>query len=101
MKKIYSVLGFLMLMSLALSAQTKIYAPTLKAPENGKINQMPDVVLDWQAVTGITLDITYEAQLASNIDFNDAVTFPRTDLTSVQTTDLIFGRQYFWRVRAF
>jgi len=101
MKKIYSVLGFLMLMSLALSAQTKIYAPTLKAPENGKINQMPDVVLDWQAVTGITLDITYEAQLASNIDFSDAVTFPQTDLTSVQTSDLIFGQHYYWRVRAF
>jgi hypothetical protein len=101
MKKIYSILSLLMLISIALSAQTKIYAPTLKSPDNGKLNQMPDVVIDWLAVTGITLDITYEAQLATQTDFSDAVTFPRTELTSVQTTDLTFGETYFWRVRAF
>lgn len=101
MKKIYSVLSLLLVMSIALSAQTRIYAPTLKAPENGKINQMPNVTLDWLAVTGISLDITYEAQLATSSDFSNAVTYPRSEFTSVQTTDLLFGQKYYWRVRAF
>lgn len=101
MKKIYSILSLFLLISLTMSAQTRIYAPTLNAPENESRSQMPDVVLDWLAVTGITLDITYEAQLAVTPDFSDAVTFPRTDLTSVQTSDLTFGAFYYWRVRAF
>ncbi|MFA5419073.1 MAG: YCF48-related protein, partial [Bacteroidales bacterium] len=101
MKKIYSVFSLLMILTVSLSAQTKIYAPTLKLPVNGDSNQMPDVALDWQAVTGVTLDITYEAQLATTNDFSDAVTFPRTDVTAVQTSNLIFGQRYFWRVRAF
>ncbi|MDP2722266.1 MAG: T9SS type A sorting domain-containing protein [Bacteroidales bacterium] len=101
MKKIYSVFSLLMILAVSLSAQTRIYAPTLKLPVNGDVKQMPDVFLDWLAVTGITLDITYEAQLATTNDFSDPVTYPRTDVTSVQTSDLIFGNQYFWRVRAF
>jgi len=101
MKKIYSILSLLLVMSLALSAQTKIYAPTLKAPANEENGQMPNVMLDWLAVTGITLDITYEAQLATTPDFADPITFPRTQFTSEQMSELQFGTLYFWRVRAF
>ena len=90
-----------MLMVVTASAQTKIYAPTLNSPEDEKVSQMPDVELDWLAVTGITLDITYEAQLATMADFSDAVTYPRTEVTSVQTSDLLFGQTYYWRVRAY
>lgn len=101
MKKIYYLLCLFMLIAVTMSAQTRIYAPTLNAPVNESRGNAPDVVLDWLAVTGITLDITYEAQLSLTPDFTDAITFPRTDLTSVQTTDLTFGALYFWRVRAF
>jgi len=101
MKKIYSILSLLLVMSFALSAQTKIYAPTLLSPANEENGMMPDVVLDWLAVTGITLDITYEAQLSTTSDFVDAITFPRTEFTSEQMSELKFGTLYFWRVRAF
>jgi len=102
MKNIYSIFSlFLLLISISVVGQTKIYAPNLRAPENFKNNQMPDVVLDWDAVTGITLNITYEVQLAVNPDFTDAVTFSRTDVTAITMSDLLFGGTYFWRVRAF
>jgi len=102
MKNIYSIFSmFLLLISVSVIGQTKIYAPNLRAPENFETNQMPDVLLDWDAVTGITLDITYEAQLANNPDFTDAVTFDRTDVTALSMSDLLFGGTYYWRVRAY
>ena len=102
MKNIYSILSlFLLLISISVLGQTKIYAPNLSAPENMETNQMPDVILDWEAVTGITLDITYELQLANNYEFTDAYTFPRTSVTATSMSNLIFGANYFWRVRAY
>lgn len=102
MKNIYSILSlFLLLFSISVFGQSDIYAPNLRAPENSEIDQMPDVILDWDAVTGITLDITYEAQLATNPEFTDAVTFPRTDVTAETMSNLQFGGVYYWRVRAY
>jgi len=66
-----------------------------------EIDQVPDAMLDWDAVTGITLDITYEAQLATNPEFSDAVTFPRTDVTAQTMSSLLFGGTYYWHVKAF
>jgi hypothetical protein len=102
MKNIYSILIlFLLLFSISVFGQSKIYAPNLRAPENMEIDQVPDAMLDWDAVTGITLDITYEAQLATNPEFSDAVTFPRTDVTAQTMSSLLFGGTYYWHVRAF
>lgn len=102
MKNIYSILSlFLLLFSISVFGQSDIYAPNLRAPENSEIGQMPDVVLDWDAVTGITLNITYEAQIATNPEFTDAVTFPRTEVTAETMSNLHFGGTYFWRVRAY
>lgn len=102
MKNTYSILSlFFILFSISVFGQSKIYAPTLRAPEDTADEQAPNAVLDWDAVTGITLDITYEVQLATDADFTDAVTFPRTELSSETMADLFFGGNYFWRVRAY
>ncbi len=102
MKNIYSILSLcLVLVSVSVFGQSKIYAPTLNAPENLEVAQMPDVLLDWNAVTGVAIVIEYELQLANNLDFTDAITFDKTDLTAMSMTDLMFGGVYYWRVRAY
>jgi len=102
MKNVYSILSFILLfISVSVIGQTKIYAPSLRAPENISIGQMPDVVLDWDAVTGVSIEILYELQLANNPEFVDAVTFAKTNVTAEVMSDLLFGNKYYWRVRAF
>ena len=102
MKNIYSILSlFLVLMTVSVFGQSKIYAPSLSAPENMETVQMPDVLLDWNAVTGVALEIMYELQLADNMEFTGAVTFNKTDLTAMSMMDLVFGHTYYWRVRAY
>jgi len=95
-----STLLFL-LFSTTLLAEVNIYPPNLRAPENGEGGQAPDITIDWDAVTGETLNITYELQLSTNADFSDAVVFDRTQVTAIQMSDLLFGQTYFWRVKAF
>ncbi len=102
MRKIYSFITLLiLLLSVSLSGQDRIYAPELRAPEDGQTNQYPNVLLDWDAVTGQTNDITYEVQVATKMDFSDAITLDRTRLTAIQTEDLPFGQKFYWRVMAF
>lgn len=102
MKNIYTItISLLLLLSLSVFGQTKIYAPTLNEPENGDVGQSPDVLLNWNAVTGNELEILYEAQLSATEDFADPISFPLTDLTSYQMSELLFGELYFWRVRAY
>ena len=70
-------------------------------PENMAVEQMPNALLDWDAVTGISPVIEYEVQIANNPDFTDAVTFDRTEFTAIEMTDLIFGNTYYWHVKAY
>lgn len=100
MKNIYSFV-ILFLFSISLFGQSRIYPPNLNSPENGDDGQTPDVLLNWQAVTGGSIDITYELQLSQNPDMSEAVTFPRTDVTALNMSNLSFGEVYFWHVRAF
>ncbi|MBU1370002.1 MAG: T9SS type A sorting domain-containing protein [Bacteroidetes bacterium] len=100
MKRFLSVLTILLLIGFHASAQLRIYTPTMKAPENGEIGQMPNALLDWDAVTGQGTEILYEVQLAQEEDFSDAVTFPQTNVTALRTSELFFSETYFWRVRA-
>ncbi len=102
MKNIYSIISlFLLLFSISVFGQSKIYAPNLTAPENLEVEQMPDALLDWDAVTGGSVEISYEVQIATNPEFTDAVTFPRTAVTAETMSYLQFGGTYYWRVRAF
>jgi hypothetical protein len=101
MKKLLSTLLFLFVIAIiSLSAQNKVYAPTLVEPENGDDGQMPDVILDWTAVGGSGGLVEYQVQL----DITDAFTSPVADetieFTGYQTALLLFGQEYFWRVRA-
>jgi len=81
-----------------LAAQTDILPPQLVKPLNEEQNQMPDVVLDWYAVSGIG-EIIYTLHLDVDESFSDPVAF-ETNFTSVQMTNLLFGQVYFWRVKA-
>ncbi|MCB2209197.1 MAG: T9SS type A sorting domain-containing protein [Bacteroidetes bacterium] len=102
MKNIYTLtIALLLLFSLSGYGQARIYAPTLNEPENGDIEQVPDVLLNWSAVTGNSLVIMYELQLSNTEDFSSPITFPQTDVTSYAMSNLLFGQQYFWRVRAY
>ncbi|MDG1135514.1 MAG: T9SS type A sorting domain-containing protein [Bacteroidales bacterium] len=102
MKNIYSILSLsLVLISVSVFGQSKIYAPNLRSPENMEIDQMPNVLLDWDAVTGVSPVILYELQLDDNMDFTNPFTFNPTDLTALSMSGLLFGGDYFWRVRAY
>ncbi len=102
MKNIYSILSlFLVILTVSVFGQSRIYAPTLNAPEDLAVGQMPDVKLDWNAVTGSGLEILYGAELADNPEFTDAEVFEPTNVTAISMTDLEFGKTYYWRVRAF
>jgi photosystem II stability/assembly factor-like uncharacterized protein len=100
MKNIYLVLALISWFSASLSAQTRIYTPALRAPANNATGQMPNALLDWDAVTGQGFVITYEVQLARNADFSDAITFPPVTVTALETSQLLFNQVYYWRVRA-
>lgn len=77
--------------------QLDIYAPALKAPANNAVEQIPNVLLDWDAVTG---GMNYKVQLdTSNIFSNPTVL--ATNNTAIQTQDLLFGAMYYWRVKAY
>jgi photosystem II stability/assembly factor-like uncharacterized protein len=86
---------------LSVTAQVRIYIPELSLPENNAVDQMPDVVLDWNAVTGgNTGVIKYDIQLDTDPAFGSPQTFQTELLTAVKTSELFFGETYFWRVRA-
>lgn len=97
MKKINLLLLFVLL-SVFSFAQVDVYSPALKSPENNAENQMPNAVLDWNAVSG-SLSINYEAQIDTDSLFSNPVIFD-TELSSVENQFLTFNQKYFWRVRA-
>lgn len=102
MRNIYSIITLLILFfSGSIIGQERIFAPDLRAPEDGQTHQYPNVLLDWDAVTGQTTQITYEVQIATKEDFSDATTFAKTPVTALQMADLPFGQNYYWRVKAF
>lgn len=101
MKKLLSTLLFLFVIAiLSLSAQNRIYPPNLVSPDNGDDDQMPDVVLNWAAVSGSGGIVSYQIQ----VDVTDAFTSPfideTTEFTGFQMNQLLFGQEYFWRVKA-
>ncbi|MBW6460873.1 MAG: T9SS type A sorting domain-containing protein [Bacteroidales bacterium] len=102
MKKIFATILLISLIgTLNLMAQVRIYTPELNTPLNGTIDHMPDVLLNWKAVTGGTTGIIhYEAWLDNNPEFSNPVSFETEFLTAVKTSELIFSQLYYWKVRA-
>ncbi len=78
-------------------SQVRIDTPVLVTPADAKTNQMPDVILDWNAVTAA---VTYRVQLSSDASFTAIVVDSVTDLTAIKNSKLDFNLQYFWRVKA-
>jgi hypothetical protein len=72
---------------------------TLAAPIDGAVSQPPDVLLDWNTVFGIT---NYDYELDTVNTFNSAAyLYGSVGTTSqVYTSNLYFGANYYWRVRA-
>lgn len=102
MKKIFmTILLTSLIGSVTLTAQLRIYTPELNLPANGALDQMPNVLLNWKAVTGgNTGIIRYEIWMDYNPAFTNPVTFETEFLTAIQTSNLIFGETYYWKVRA-
>ena len=69
-------------------AQVRVDTPVLVAPANAKTNQMPDVILDWNAVTAA---VTYRVQLSEDATFSTLVFDSVTDLTSIKNKKLKFN----------
>ena len=102
MKNLYSIISlFMLLTTVSLYSQDRVYAPSLTFPEDSETGLSPNVTLDWNAVTGETLTVLYELQLSTNGDFNDAITFPKTETTAYEMADLLFETTYHWRVKAY
>ena len=100
MKKLLSTLLFLFVIAMfSLSAQNRVYAPTLMDPSDGDDGQMPDVILNWGAVAGSGGIVMYEVQLDTSLDFTQPP-MPQSEFTGYQSQHLLFGQQYYWRVRA-
>lgn len=100
MKKFLLSLLFLVFVSI-LFAQERVYTPTLKFPENSDLNQMPNVIISWYAITG-SLNLQYQVQMDTTMLFNSPLKVDTTQLllTGYQTHELLFNQKYYWRVRA-
>ncbi|MBE9492005.1 MAG: T9SS type A sorting domain-containing protein [Bacteroidetes bacterium] len=100
MKKLLSTIFFLFIIAVMnLSAQLRVYPPSLVSPIDGAIDQMPNVILDWDAVTGIAGEVFYDVELDTDPAFPNPATF-NTNFSGVQTSKLFFNETYYWKVRA-
>jgi len=98
MKRIFFAFFFALLASGIIAQQTKIYTPTLVSPSDNAIDQMPDVFLDWTAVSG-GFGLYYEVQLDTNSSFISPIIYTEAK-TATNAKELLFGEKYYWRVRA-
>lgn len=88
-----------MLACLTMQASPDIYAPQLVFPADVAENIAVDVNLDWTPVTGL-IGLQYVVEISMSEDFEVRETYT-TDLSNYKTSLLLFGQQYFWRVKAF
>ncbi|MBL7138535.1 MAG: T9SS type A sorting domain-containing protein [Bacteroidales bacterium] len=72
-------------------------AVTLSSPNNNSVNQVLDVLLKWKAIGGI---LSYEFEIASDENFNTLVFIGETNKVEVNAEFLMFGNDYWWRVRS-
>ncbi len=100
MKKLLSTCILLFVIAIfSLTAQTKVYPPTLLVPENGDLKQMPNVTISWSPVTGVNGQVFYDVELDTDPGFSNPITF-NTNLSAVVTSELTFNAVYYWRVKA-
>jgi len=97
MKKIYITILFAFT-TFCLFAQTKNYVPTLLTPENSSIDQVTNVILDWNSVAG-GVGMKYQLLFDSDSTFQNT-TIINTNFSSYQTNNLFFDQVYYWKVRS-
>lgn len=97
MKKILFTAFSIFFISVLAFAQFRIDTPELVAPDDGEIDQMPDVILDWTAVLNAT---GYHVQVSSDENFNNIEVDELVTLAAFQNSYLMFNSTYYWRVRA-
>lgn len=89
-----------MLLVVQLAFAQKVTVPQLTSPENGFETAMPDAVLDWVAVSGIG-EITYHVQMATDANFTNLIVDENeNEISAYYNSNLLFGQEYFWRVKA-
>ena len=97
MKKFYTTF-IIAIFTIRLFASINVYAPTLVAPVNNAIDQMPNALLNWSPVAG-SFGLHYKVQIDFDSLFNNPQTLTST-VTAINAVELNFGKQYFWRVKA-
>ncbi len=75
---------------------TVLDAVALSSPNNDATDQMLNALLKWKAVGGI---LNYEFEIASDVNFNTLVFSGETILVEANAEFLMFGIDYWWRVR--
>ncbi len=97
MKKVFTTVVILFL-CVRLIASINVYAPTLESPDHSAIDQMPDVLLNWNPVAG-GLGLTYTVQVDTDASFSNPHSL-HAPLSAIKTSELLFNQTYYWRVKA-
>lgn len=97
MKKILFTAFSLFFISVVAFAQFRIDVPELVGPDDGEIDQMPNVTLDWSAILNAT---GYHVMVSMNENFNNPIVDEVVLGSGFENTYLMFNTTYYWRVRA-
>jgi hypothetical protein len=79
---------------------TTVDIVTLVAPANNTINQAANELLDWNPVGGISGYIV-QTDTSSSFNSGQLLTISTGNTSQVNTSNLLFGTRYYWRVKAF
>ncbi len=94
MKRI--LITLLVLVSLSRAGAQTLNTPSLISPVNNALNQSPDALLDWGAVTNAT---TYEVHYGTDPALTSFSVF-NVSSSQVNCSNLLFGTTYYWQVKA-
>jgi hypothetical protein len=72
-----------------------MFPPTLTAPANNAVGQMPNVFLNWSAIPGA---FSYKIQVSTDSLFATSKKYT-TNLTAINASHLSFNTKFFWRVK--
>jgi Secretion system C-terminal sorting domain len=79
---------------------TTVDIVTLVAPANNTINQAANELLDWNPVGGVSGYIV-QTDTSSSFNSGQLLTISTGNTSQVNTSNLLFGTRYYWRVKAF
>ncbi|NTW31488.1 MAG: T9SS type A sorting domain-containing protein [Bacteroidetes bacterium] len=80
-----------------LPAFSSLTTPSLTSPAVSSLNNSPDILLDWSAVSNAT---AYEYKISTNSGLVGATIQTVSGSSQANTSNLHFGTTYYWQVRA-